>query len=117
MISGFLSPSMNKKNVMKRARIIIGIITLSFFALNVQAQKGKDDSSRFGHGEDSVTCITNLSLYRQYAKNRNFDMAYGYWKIVFDECPKASKNIYLDGVKIYRSKLGKISLRNEKENW
>ena len=92
---------------MKRARIIIGILTLIFFSTSLHAQMGKDDGSRFGHGEDSVRCLKNLSLYRQYAKNRDYNMAYPYWKIVFEECPKSSKNIYLDGVKIYKSFLSK----------
>jgi tetratricopeptide (TPR) repeat protein len=92
---------------MKRVIILVGIITLSITGISLLAQKGKDDGSRFGQGEDSVRCITNLSLYREYARNANYNMALGYWIIVFDECPKASKNIYLDGVKIYKNLLSK----------
>ncbi len=91
---------------MKKARIILSILTLTFFATGLKAQTGKDSDSKFGHGEDSARCVRNLSLYRQYAKNRNYKMALDYWKIVFDECPQASKNIYLDGVKIYKDLLG-----------
>lgn len=88
-------------------RVITGLLTLTVFSSVLLAQMGKDDGSRFGHGEDSVRCITNLSLYREYARGKDYEMAYGYWKIVFDECPKASKNIYLDGVKIFKSFLNK----------
>jgi tetratricopeptide (TPR) repeat protein len=98
---------MIKTNAMKKVRIILGIITLSIASSSLWGQMGKTDGSRFGHGEDSVRCITNLSLYREYARNKDYVMAEGYWKIVFEECPKASKNIYLDGVKIYKSNLSK----------
>ncbi|HBH47266.1 MAG TPA: hypothetical protein DDX98_01415 [Bacteroidales bacterium] len=93
---------MIKNNAMKRKGLLLAIVTLTFISSALWGQTGKEDGSRFGKGEDSVRCVKNLSLYRQYAKNRDYAMAHGYWKVVFDECPKASKNIYLDGVKIYR---------------
>ena len=86
----------------KKVKIFLGLIIIATTTIAVQAQTGKSDGSRFGHGEDSVRCVTNLSLYREYARNKNYNMAIGYWKIVFDECPKASKNIYIDGAKMYR---------------
>ncbi len=75
----------------------------AFVSTSLIAQKGVEDGSKYGHGEDSIRCIRNLSLYREYAKNRNYDRAYPYWKIVFAECPKSSENIYIDGAKMYRS--------------
>lgn len=86
-------------------------IFLSFHSI---CQKGVEDGSRFGHGKDSIRCIRNLSLYREYTRHRDFDIAYPYWQITFDECPKASKNIYLDGVKIIKSKLKNIEIAERK---
>ena len=76
---------------------------LGFITLTSMAQKGVEDGSRYGHGEDSIRCIKNLSLYREYVKHGNYDMGLGPWRIVFEECPKATKNIYIDGVKMFNN--------------
>jgi hypothetical protein len=82
---------MIKNNAMKRKGLLLAIVTLTFISSALWGQTGKEDGSRFGKGEDSVRCVKNLSLYRQYAKNRDYAMAHGYWKVVFDECPKSFK--------------------------
>ncbi len=74
---------------------------LGFITLTSMAQKGVEDGSRYGHGEDSIRCIKNLSLYREYVKHGNYDMGLGFWRIVFEECPKATKYIYIDGAKMF----------------
>ncbi|MDR2388432.1 MAG: hypothetical protein LBD89_01420 [Tannerellaceae bacterium] len=66
----------------------------------IYAQKGVDNGTPFGSGEDSVRCITNISLFTPYAKNGNFKDALEFWKIAYDECPGATKDIYLYGVRI-----------------
>lgn len=35
------------------------------------AQKGVEDGSRFGHGEDSLRCLQNISIYSEYVKTDN----------------------------------------------
>ncbi len=88
-----------------KTRIIFYALWLSLFpggGIAIHAQKGVEDHSRFGHGEDSVRCITNFSLYREYARQQDFKSALPYWRLVYRECPLASKNIYIDGVKIFR---------------
>lgn len=60
------------------------------------------------YGKDSVKCVENLSLYRESYKQwkqSNYtspavDHAYRNWKWVFENCPSASENIYVDGVKM-----------------
>lgn len=57
------------------------------------------------YGEDSATCIINLSLYREFYKQwRASDYtskavydAINPWRWVFFNCPMASQNTYLDG--------------------
>jgi tetratricopeptide (TPR) repeat protein len=66
----------------------------------IYAQKGVDNGTPFGSGEDSVRCITNISLFTPYAKNGNFKDALEFWQIAYDECPAATKDIYLYGVRI-----------------
>lgn len=67
------------------------------------AQKGVDDGSKYGHGEDSVTCIMNLVQYGDQVKLKNFKEALEPWKVVFNECPLAKgTTLYTDGVKIMK---------------
>ena len=90
--------------------------TLISTSLISVGQTGAEDGSRYGHGEDSIRCVRNLSLYREFSRNRDYDMAYPYWQITFAECPKASKNIYLDGVKIFKYKLDKNENADRKKD-
>lgn len=85
---------------MKIKKVLLLAIGCSMGAFGAYAQKGVDNGTRFGSGEDSVRCITNISLFTPYAKAGNFKDAYEFWKIVYDECPAATKDIYLYGVRI-----------------
>lgn len=90
-----------------------GILTTLFLTLTIGfvfGQKGFEDGSKHGHGEDSVRCIMNLSLYREYVKQDNFELAKSSWAIVYSECPKASLYIYIDGIKIIEN-----SIKNEQD--
>ena len=89
-------------------------LTLLFSA--VSGQKGVEDGSKYGHGEDSIRCIKNLSISHDFVKQRNYITAMPYWQVVFDECPLCSKNIYLDGVKIYKYLLDKADENQEINN-
>lgn len=74
---------------------------LGFIHLTSLAQKGVEDGSRYGHGEDSIRCIKNLSLYREHVKYNNYPSALEPWRVVYNECPKSTKNIYIDGAKMF----------------
>jgi len=52
------------------------------------------------YGQDSLACLTNLSLFREPAKQRNYKDAYKPWLWVYSNCPCASQFIYVDGIKI-----------------
>ncbi|MCU4177571.1 tetratricopeptide repeat protein [Marinilabiliaceae bacterium N1Y90] len=67
------------------------------------AQKGVEDGSKYGHGEDSIRCLENLSLYSEYYKQNNIKEAYPYWEIVFNECPASSMNIYSHGERMVQA--------------
>ncbi|MGL5786180.1 MAG: tetratricopeptide repeat protein [Bacteroidales bacterium] len=82
-----------KKFILVAAALVFGFSSMS-------AQKGVDDGSKYGKGEDSIRCITNISLYVPYAKSQNYKDAYEFWKIVYDECPASSRDLYLYGARI-----------------
>ena len=78
-------------------------LLIGLFSTNVMAQKGVEDGSRYGHGNDSIQCITNLSLYREYARQGDFKSALPSWRKVFHNCPRATKNIYIDGARMFQN--------------
>ena len=62
-------------------------------------------------GSDSVTCITNLSLYREYYKQKNYKDALTPWRWAYLNCPQSSGNIYKNGPIII-----KAQMKVDKEN-
>ena len=81
------------------------LTTLFALSLSVSAafaQKGVEDGSRFGHGQDSLNCLKNISIYTEYVKTNNYKDAYGPWKAVFTEAPWAQVGTYTNGAKILR---------------
>ena len=78
------------------------LATLSMSATTMFAQKGIQDGSRFGHGEDSINCLKNISIYTEYVKTNNFVDAYTPWKSVFNDAPIAQMATYTNGAKILR---------------
>ena len=83
----------------------IGLIALAIVAATgVYAQKGVEDGSRYGHGQDSINTLRNISIYSEYYKTNNFKEAYDQgWKEVFRDAPLASVNTYNYGIKILQN--------------
>jgi tetratricopeptide (TPR) repeat protein len=54
------------------------------------------------YGEDSVTCVKNWSLYNEYYRQRNFQMAIEPWRWMFLNCPLATQNLYIHGAVLVR---------------
>jgi tetratricopeptide (TPR) repeat protein len=55
------------------------------------------------YGKDSVKCVTNLSLYREFYKQKNYKAAIISWRQVFNNCPRATENIYINGANMFKS--------------
>lgn len=55
---------------------------------------------RIGHGEDSVTNLGNLVLYKDYYKARDYKSAYEPWKALFTSAPCAEVSTYAYGAAI-----------------
>ena len=84
-------------------KMLTALFALSLGATAVFAQKGVEDGSRFGHGQDSLNCLKNISIYTEYVKTNNFKDAFNPWKAVFDEAPLAQVGTYTNGAKILRA--------------
>ena len=83
--------------------MVTALFALSLSATAVFAQKGVEDGSRYGHGQDSINCLQNISIYTEYVKTNNFQDAFTPWKAVFDETPWAQVGTYTNGAKILRA--------------
>lgn len=94
--------------------LIIGMSMFMISTVNAQDTDEEGDeqqlcAKRYGDTpEDSVTCVTNLSLYREFYKqwkksgykNTMIKDAIKPWRWVFLNCPCGSQNIYIDGSNI-----------------
>ena len=78
----------------KKIIILVAVILYSF---NVDAQ------SKYGLNEQG--CKENLSMFREYYKQKNYIDAYSPWMWTFKNCPKSSQNIYKNGPKIVKAKM------------
>ncbi|MFH6603510.1 hypothetical protein ACEZ3G_08480 [Maribacter algicola] len=54
-------------------------------------------------------CMTNLSIFSEHAKVKNYDAAYTPWKMVYENCPDANWAIYAYGERILKYKIEKSS--------
>lgn len=50
-------------------------------------------------------CMTNLSIYAEHAKVKNYDAAYEPWKMVYENCPDINKANYSYGERILKFKI------------
>ena len=100
---------------MKLTTLIISglLITIG----NVFAQKGVEDGSRYGHGQDSINCLSNSTLYYENYKNKDYKSAYPYWIKVFDECPTSSSAVYSAGAIIVQHMIDDESNPVKKEEY
>jgi len=78
-------------------KLLLTLLIAAITTLHSFGQTGAETGTRFGSGKDSIRCLKNLSLYVEFYKQNNFEDAVEPWTIVYNECPKATKNIYLHG--------------------
>ena len=50
-------------------------------------------------------CLTNLSIYVESAKVKNYDAAYEPWKMTYETCPELNRANYLYGERILKHKI------------
>ena len=54
-------------------------------------------------------CMTNLSIYTEHVKVKNYDAAYAPWKMVYENCPELNRANFLYGERILKDKIKKSS--------
>ncbi len=79
---------------MKTKLYFTAILLLGFMGIsNAQAQNPE--------------CTTNLSIYVEHAKVKNYDAAYTPWKMVYDQCPDLNRATFVYGERILKDKIKK----------
>jgi len=129
MSIGFINENISSNNktikIMKFKSLIVlvslGFSLMSFAGEPVLEYAPQDDGSKYG--KDSATCVMNLSLYREFYKqwkgskykNSAISDAIVSWRKVYKSCPRASQNIYVDGVKMLKYQI-KVSKDDAEKN-
>jgi hypothetical protein len=98
---------------MNKLKFLIVAMGLILFSLPALAQEESEDGGAgvagSKYGSDSATCVTNLSLYREffnqwkagkYSDNHLAEQSLASWRYCFFNCPVASKNMYLHGERL-----------------
>lgn len=94
---------------------MILVAALGLLSTAAYAQTGRATGTPFGSGEDSIRCRQSISLLTSFGKTANYADAYEHWQKAYDNCPAASKNIYIIGAKILHWKLGQAKTADEKK--
>ncbi|MGA1665736.1 MAG: tetratricopeptide repeat protein [Bacteroidia bacterium] len=56
-------------------------------------------------GVDSVQTIQNISLYREFYKQKNFSAALEPWRYVFEQAPCSREQTHIDGIVMFKDRL------------
>jgi len=88
-----------------KIRGILCVATVLATFMSAKAQKGVDSGTRFGMGQDSINCVTNISLYQTDIKVNNLKEAFPRWKMAYEECPGATRDLYMHGAQLLKWQL------------
>ena len=65
-------------------------------------------TATFGQSQ-KAQCMSNLSMFSEFAKIKNYEAAYEPWKMVYENCPELHKATYVYGKRILEYKISKAS--------
>ena len=88
---------------MKLAKMFLMVVIL-FLSMGSFTANAQDK-----YGSDPDQCKTNLSLFHEAVKMKNYEAAYEPWLWCVENCPTASKIIYSDGIKMAEAKYDKAA--------
>ncbi len=80
--------------IMKKV-LVLAVAVLTVVSVNAQGKFGVDEQK----------CKENLSMFREYYKQKSYDDAYSPWRWAYLNCPEASGNIFKNAPKILKAKM------------
>lgn len=105
---------MKTKLFLAASMFLTGILLMSPLAAQ-EDEGGATGGGKYGTGEDSINCLKNLSLYRQYTRQKSYDEALPFWRIACAVCPTSTKNLYIDGVTLFRYQIDREKEAEKKD--
>lgn len=93
--------------MMNFIKVIVSVSFLIFLSTTSKAQRQEiaNDPSYGADSASRITCASNLSTMSEFVKIKVFDYALNPWRYCFNNCPGASKNIYIQGARIIKHKI------------
>jgi len=91
------------KNFSSTLTNISMLVAVQLLLVSTFDAKAQDDQ----FGADPDKCKESVSLYREYYKQKNYQDALMGWRWAFANCPKATKNIVINGPKIIEFQIEK----------
>jgi len=91
---------------LKNVIIAAAVLSLSL-AANAQSKWGDTP-------EDSVACISNVSLYQEFYKQKSYTDCYEPWRQILQHCPRFSKTVYQRGSTIIKSMINVAQTADER---
>ena len=91
--------------------VLIAAAALSMsLAANAQSKWGETP-------EDSVACISNVSLYQEFYKQKSYTDCYEPWRQILQHCPRFSKTVYQRGSTIIKSMINVAQTAEERDGY
>ncbi len=82
-------------NKMMKKILVLVVAIVTVISVNAQGKFGADEQK----------CKENLSMFREYYKQKNYPDALKPWRWTYVNCPAASGNIYKNGPKIIKERM------------
>lgn len=97
------------KNIVIKGVLVL--LTMIMVQTDMLGQTGKYGDTP----EDSIRCLRNLSLYSSQHRQENFEEALPYWRLLYNEFPQSSKNIYIWGADLLSYFIENADTKEEKQ--
>lgn len=79
--------------------------------------EGTKVNDRIGHGNDSIDCLNNISLFNEYVKAKEYAEAYPCWKFIMEKAPLAQVLTYTRGWTLLTNLIQNASTKEEKKKY
>ena len=102
---------------MKKFRIAL-VVAFTAMGLSALAQDINYDDPKYAMwgetGAERKENMLNGQFLKESVDNRNYGLAAEYLQKLLSKCPKASLNIYTNGIKLYKNKINRAETAEEK---
>ena len=83
---------------MKTLKFVIVAAAAISMSLAANAQSKWGDTP-----DDSIACISNVSLYQEFYKQKSYTDCYEPWRQILKHCPRFGKSVYQRGSTIMKA--------------